>query len=439
MSLFFFETGSSIQSIEYLRDSSSSLTFNEVKVLTFSVSKSNNLGAENGIYWFKINKIDTERAILEMRTSHVRDLELYDSDGQIVYEMGDTRFPSYFLNKQNVSFPLYLKASFPLETYFPLVISDESTFARNDKRSLLAIGFFYGTGLALIMASLIFFFIVRNTKFLFFALTTLAILLCLITKDNIFYLFDVPNTVSIYIELVGHYIVGLAATGFMMFYLNVRSYQNWLKWSMLTLSGLSTLSLFTYIFTEHILFFSLVDVTSILTAVFMWILILMIAKGVKKILLIIVYSANIFFLTDIFVLHFFGLSIIQTSTRTIAIVASINFTIMAALLLQSFNRIQTKGVIMKRKIRNYIKELKELSTYKNVQDAQDTYMESLIYQFKLENIEVKVLSEIAEGHSNAYISSKYDLSPERLQNITTALFNKLGIDSSDDLSNLSIS
>lgn len=90
------------------------------------------------------------------------------------------------------------------------------------------------------------------------------------------------------LELIGHYITGLTSTGFMMFYLQRRPHQRWLKNTMLLLSALSTLFLGIYIITKSIWFFLLVDITSILTVVFIWIRILMITKGSRKIVIIIV-------------------------------------------------------------------------------------------------------------------------------------------------------
>ena len=91
---------------------------------------------------------------------------------------------------------------------------------------------------------------------------------------------------------------------------------------------------------------------------------------------------------------------------------------------------------MKHKIKRYVEELKELNTYRNIQETDDDYLESLIYQFKLENIEVKILDDIAEGLSNEAIASKYDLTTDRLNQLTKSLYTKLGLETSSDLQNL---
>ncbi len=437
LALLCVSAGTPFESIYYLRDTNGSLTIDEVKNATFTSTSSDNLGAENGTYWFKIDDITADREILELKSSHVSYLELYDSNGKELNIMKDTRFPSYFLVKRNLEFPLYLKANFPLEAYFPIHLSDESSFASNEKRSLLSIGFFYGTAIALIVAILVFYFIVRNTQFLFFAFLVFAVLLSILTKDNVLYLFGVSSDISTSLEIFGHYLVGLSATGFMLFYLKVRPHQLWIKYLMLIISGLSTLFLIIYFATQNIISFTGVDITSISTVILMWVLMLMIAKGPRKTILILVYSIDILFLADYFILHIFNLSFINYTPAQVAIAASLNFTLIAILLLASFKDIQRKGVLMKQKLMFQVQELKELSAYKNVQDADDNYMESLIYQYDLENMEVRILNDISKGLSNEMIALKHSLSDDKLQQLTTSLYSKLGLDNGTDLQELS--
>ncbi len=436
LSLISLSSGLPLESISYLRDTSEEMSIDRARTASYEKTFTDNLGVENGVYWFKIDNIPDERVILEMRTSHIKDLSLYDNSGKLVKRMDDARYPSFFLVKNNIELPLYLKADFPLEAHFPIHISTEEEFARNDKLSLLGIGFFYGTSIALIIATLIFFSIARNTQFLFFAVLIIAVLLSQLANDNLLYLFGGSPQNTMFIELIGHYSIGLAAFGFMMFYLKIRKYQLWIKWSMLVFTALSTLGLITYLTTKSVWTFILVDIAAIATITLMFILLLIIAKGTRRAILMVVYSFNILFLTNIFTLQIFGVAPITFAAKTIAGAALINFTLIAVLLLISFKNIQSRGILMKHKIKLYIEELKELSAYKNVQDADDKYMESLIYQFQLENIEVRILNDISKGMSNIMIAKKHNLTEDKLQSITNALYSKLGLESASDLEQL---
>ena len=301
---------------------------------------------------------------------------------------------------------------------------------------MLGIGFFYGTSIALLIATLIFFFIVKNTKFIFFAFIISGILLSVIAQDNILNFLGINIGNTFYLEALGHYSVGLMAMFFMVFYLKLRSNQQWIKWSIFSIVAISTFSLFFFIFTEMLWGLILINSCSILATALLWILILRIAKGPKRYVLFLIYSVNLFFLVNVFVFHLLGITLLERSTFDGAGIALLNFTLIAVLLLLSFYGIQTTGVIMKHKIKRYVEELKELNTYRNIQETDDDYLESLIYQFKLENIEVKILDDIAEGLSNEAIASKYDLTTDRLNQVTKSLYTKLGLETSSDLQNL---
>ncbi len=424
------------ETITYLKDASGTHNITSAKSAVFTDLESENLGLDNGVYWFKINNISQPRAILELQTAHVTDLELFDNNGALITIMNNTRFPSYFISKDLHSFPLYLKGNFPLESYFPITISNEGEYAKNDRVNMLGIGFFYGTSIALLIATLIFFFIVKNTKFLFFAFIIFGILLSVIAQDNILNFLDINLGNPLYMEALGHYSVGIMALFFMIFYLNLRKNQQWIKYAMISIIAVSTVSLIYFVITKMIWGLILVNSCSILATALLWILILRIASGPKRYILLLIYSVNLFFLVNVFVFHLLGITLLERSTFDGAGIALLNFTLIAVLLLLSFYGIQTTGVIMKHKIKRYVEELKELNTYRNIQDTDDDYLESLIYQFKLENIEVKILDDIAKGLSNEAIASKYNLTTDRLNQLTKSLYTKLGLETSGDLQNL---
>jgi len=378
------------KSYTYYNDTTTVLSFEEIKEKDFLTTQKNNLGLNNGIYWFKIQ------------------------------------------------YPLYLRVNFPLEAYFPIEVSSEAEFTSTDKRNLLGIGFFYGTGLALMIATLVYYFITRNSQFLVFTILIGTIILSVSSKDNILHLFGISFNTLMPIESIGHFAIGITATSFMLFFLNLRPYQLWIKWSMITLSTIAFCAMIFYVITNNDYGYIIVDIASITTLGLMWALFIMIAKGKRKVFLTIVYIINLFVIADICILHHFGIEVLKFNAAGVALISIGNFTLIAILLLISFKRMQLKGVKMKYSIESYIKQLKELNNYKNIQDTNDDYLESLIDQFKLENIEVKVLDEISKGLSTDAIEAKYNLSPERLQNVTNSLYSKLGLEATQDLGDLSI-
>ena len=438
ISLFCVITGVSQESISYYKPATDQqINVSELKEETFSKIEDINLGTDNGIYWFKIDAIDLPRSIIELHASHAKEVSLYDANGKQVGPMDATRYPSFFIINKIIEYPLYLKADFPLEAHFPIHILDEASFAKEEKNSLLGIGFFYGTALALLLATIIFLLITNNKQFLFYGILITAVCISIMTRDNILYFFNAKPSIISSIELFGHFLVGLSATGYVFRYLKIKKGKQLIQYAFVTISSISGISLCIYwIFNTHWSFL-LTDFTSIVGVLLLWLLTLHNAKNTKYLpLMITIYTIDIIILADAFLLHGLGVSVLHLSSLQLSIAALVNFTLIAISLIFSFRNIQGKTVIMKHQIKNHLERLSQLDSYKNVQDSNDQYLESLIHQFELENIEIKVLDSISRGLTNERIATKHNLSIEKLKAVTSNLYQKLGIDSDQEATSL---
>lgn len=438
ISLFCVITGVSQESISYYKPATDQQNnVSELKEETFSKIEDINLGTDNGIYWFKIDAIDLPRSIIELHASHAKEVSLYDANGKEIGPMDATRYPSFFIINKIIEYPLYLKANFPLEAHFPIHILDEASFAKEEKNNLLGIGFFYGTALALLLATIIFLLITKNKQFLFYGILITAVCISIMTRDNILYFFNAKPSIISSIELFGHFLVGLCATGYVFRYLKIKKGKQLIQYVFIAISSISGISLCIYwVFNTHWSFL-LTDFTSIVGVLLLWMLTLHNAKNTKYLpLMITVYTIDIIILTDAFFLHGLGVSILNLSSLQLSIVALVNFTLIAISLIFSFRNIQGKTVIMKHQIKKHLERLSQLDSYKNVQDSNDQYLESLIHQFELENIEIKVLDSISRGLTNERIATKHNLSIEKLKAVTSNLYQKLGIDSDQEATSL---
>ncbi|WP_299680529.1 7TM diverse intracellular signaling domain-containing protein [uncultured Dokdonia sp.] len=437
ISVFFVITGVSQESISYYKATTDHQNISELKEIEFSTIEDTNLGTDNGIYWFKIDAIDLPRSILELQTSHVKEASLYDVNGQKIGQMDATRYPSFFIINKIVEYPLYLKADFPLEAHFPIQILDENTFAKKDKKNFLGIGFFYGTALALLLATLIFLLTTQNKQFLFYGILIAAVCISIMTRDNILYFFNAKPSIISSIELLGHFLVGLCATGYVFRYLRIKNNKKLIESIFVIISSISFISLCIYWITNTHWSFLVTDFTTVLSVVLLWSFTLYNSKNTKYLLIMIaIYTLDIIVLTDAFLLHGLGKSFFDFSSLQLSIVSLVNFTLIALALIFSFRRIQGKTVIMKHQIKMHLERLSQLSTYKNVQDSNDQYIESLIHQFELENIEIKVLDGISKGLTNERIATKHNLSVEKLKTVTSNLYQKLGIESDQEATGL---
>lgn len=437
ISFLFTTIGSSQVSISYYQNTGDISLVSDLHDVTFTQVDDINLGVDNGIYWFKIEGIDTPRSIIELQTPHVNQVSLTDNTGKEIYAMKDTRYPSFFVIDKAVTYPLYLKANFPLEANFPIKVLDEQEFATNEKVSLLGIGFFYGTTLALLLATLIFLIITKNKQFLFYGILITAIYITVMTRDNILYFFNAKPRIISNIELFGHFLVGLLATGYVFRYLKIKNHQQLIRYVFVTISSISAISLLIFWLLAPHWSFILTDFTTIATVVLLWCFTIYYTKDINlRIIMSLIYTLDIIVMIDAFLLHDLGLSLLKLSSFQLGLVALINFTLIALSLIFSFRRIQAKTVIMKHQIKMHLERLSQLDNYKNIQDSNDQYIESLIGQFQLENIEVKVLDSISRGLTNERIATKHNLSVEKLKIVTSSLYQKLGIESDQEAASL---
>lgn len=429
-------SGMSEKTYHYLYDEGGTLSFANVKTNTFISTTKNNQGVDNGVYWFKIDTKLGERSILELRNSHANQLELYDSSGAKIPQISGTRFPSFFLINRTLTYPIYLKANFPLEAYFPIYNSSESEYALRERMGFLGTGFFYGTAIALLIATLIFYLIVRKNEFLFFSVLVFTIILTISGKDNILNYLNVIALDSIEVASFGRLGIGLSACAFLLFYLKLKKRQLWIKYTIVSMSIIGTLSWILFIPTHSVYLYSVVDFTTLVSIMLLWLHITRIVKGKLRILFIVVYPFNFLILTHVLLLHTYNLTILDVNLLFISTTAIFNFTVIGALLLVYFYRIQKRDAQQKLEIDTYVQQIKELDAYRKIQDADDSYMESLIYEFELENIEIKVLSEISKGRSNSFIKELLSLTDSRLETITNSIYSKLGIQNSQGISGL---
>ncbi len=422
------------ESISYVRDVDGIYDFESIKEAAFAPITDPNKGLENGVYWFKISQIDHPREMLTIPSNHARILELRDDEGQHIYAMANTRYPSFFLIDRLHNFPLYLKANFTEEAFFPVQSMDESTFTAEEKYDLLGTGIFYGAIISLIFSTLVFYFITQNRVFLFHALLAVVVTYTIVARDNLFYLSHIQFPLEVEIELFSHFLVGFLGFCFAYFYLKLKNNHKVFKMVIVTLIALSAIAMCMYFITENMLYYFISDLFTVSTILMVWILGMLKTKN-RTINWIIgaVYAFNIFLMLEVFVLHssgntLFGLTIFAAKICVILDVFLITFAMMF-----TFKKMQLKESLMKQQIKTYLQRIETLDQYKKVQDTNDSYLETLISEFGLTNIEVKVLQGISKGHSNEHIANYHNMNQEDVILTTKSLYGKLGIEADKEL------
>jgi DNA-binding CsgD family transcriptional regulator len=393
-----------------------------------------NYGLDNGVFWFKISQIDQIIEMLTIPSNHAGSLQLFDSNGQPIPIMANTRYPSFTLNVQKHEFPVYLKANFQQEAYFPIQIVEADKFVSTEKYDLLGTGIYYGALLSLILATFVFFFITKKRVFLFHALLAVVIALTIVAKDNLFYLLNIDFAYFVHLELFSHFLVGFFGLCFVYLCINLNSQKKRFGYILIITTSFSMLTMLAYFATYDMVFFFISDLFTLGSILTVWIIgMFKIKRKIINWLIGTVYVINIFLIIEVFLLHtigntFFGLSVTAAKYCALLDVVLITFA-----MLYTFRKMKHKESLMKKQVRHYFQRLETLDQYKKAQDEDDTYLETLINEFGLANVEVKILQGIAKGHSHDHIASDFNMSEDDVAFAAKSLFHKLGIEADREI------
>ena len=435
--VLFFITGNilaQVNDVLYLYDKEVKMEFSTIQKANFAPILNENHGLNNGIYWFKIPQIESPREMLTISSNHTGSLELKDSNGTSIPLMEDTRYPTFFLIDRIINFPLYLRADFKQEAYFPIEVLKESEFSALEKRDLLGSGVFYGTIVSLIFATLFFFFITKNRIFLFQVLLAVAVTYTIIARDNLWYFFDAEFDQLICLELFSHFLVGLFGICFAFYYLKLKHNAKSQKIILASLVIISAVFMFLYFGTGNMSFYLISDLFTVATICAVWIIGLLRTKNRAINWFIgLIYFFNIYLMLEISVLHTLGISLIDLTTFASKICVLIDVILITFAMMWGFKKLQVQGSLMKQQIKTYLQRIETLDQYKKIQDADDSYLETLISEFDLSNLEVKVLQGISKGHTNEHISSDYHMSRDDVENTTKTIYKKLGIEGDQEI------
>jgi hypothetical protein len=417
------------ETVSFVQDTKELYDINSIQDATFAPIVDCNYGLDNGVFWFKVSQIDHPKEMLTIPSNHTGSLQLYDSNNRSIPTMGNTRYPSFFLIDQIYEFPLFLRADFKQEAYFPIQIIEESKYIANEKYDLLGTGVFYGAILSLIFATLVFFFITKNRVFLFHALLAAVVAYTIISKDNLFYLLNVDFDYLVHLELFSHFLVGLFGFCFAYLYLKLKNKKKKVCLILVTCIGLSALAMVVFFVNQHMVFYFISDIFTVCTILGVWIVGISRTKNKTKHWFIgIIYAFNIFLMLEVFVLHSSGNTIFGLSTLAAKLCVLLDVILITFAMMYIFKKMQFKESLMKLQIKTYLQRIETLDQYKKVQDADDSYLETLINEFGLANVEVKVLQGISQGHTNDHIASNYNMSKDDVTLATKSLYIKLGIE-----------
>ncbi|WGK64459.1 7TM diverse intracellular signaling domain-containing protein [Croceiramulus getboli] len=413
-----------------LRDQQDEFNAITIQEADFEPLLKENRGTVNGTYWFKIDSIPAGDHVIEIRTSHLNTFEIYDAAGDPVATPYKSNYPAYLVRRSSSPPPYYIKAQFDQEAYFPIAVTSEADLAATSHGEMFGFGLFYGTVLFVILINLLFFSIFKDRTFLFYGLLLFVAALCLAFRDNLFYLFDLEGAWTTQLELFIHASISFIGGLFAVNYLKLYNQFPKLRFIVGSLCVISFSLAVLYAMTEQYPYFVASDISTFIAIAVIWITGIYVSKSEwLYFMIILVYALNVYLVLDFFVLHNIGLNILDVSPLALKIGILLDMILLTYSIVYNMQIIRVRNRKLRRELASYHKKVEALSSYAEITDVNDDYLETLIEEYNLTNKEVKVLQYISEGESSSRIAERLQISTKRLMETIESLYEKLGVES----------
>jgi len=393
-----------------------------------------NFGLKNGYYWVKIEQLpNLQDNVISIEGHHISSVTGYTSTKALLPPLKNVRYPSLYINPQ-ASFPLYIKIKVEHEAYFPIHFYSRSGLESQQQRTLFSYGIFYGALLFICVIMIILFIVTGEDNFWTYAILLLSIGIALAFRDNVPYLFGWKDSFYYNLELATHILIGIFGGYFAYSFIDLGNKKAIGKILIFICAGLAMLSMFCYWFFRYFNFYALADALIFLSIVTLWIVSFNIMKKSTQLYWVFgIFAINIYFIFDFLILYNFGYTLLDLSPATIKIGLLVEMLIICFTLLNDWHSSKQKTLVLGIELQKRSEEVKLLSQYKRQDDIKDTYLENLIKNNDLSNIEVKILQMLSAGFTETQIAQKHRISTAVLKTTINSLYVKIGIDKNDEI------
>lgn len=401
----------------------------------FKPLNSFNFGLENGYYWVKIDHLPSLRDdVISIEGHHISSVTGYTDTKALLPHLKQVRYPSLYVNFQ-ASFPLYIKIKVGHEAYFPIRFYSRSSLESQQQFTLFSYGLFYGALLFICIIMVILFIVTGEDNFWTYSILLLSIGFALAFRDNIQYLFGWKDSFYYNLELATHILIGIFGGYFAYSFIDLRNKKAFIgKIVIFVFAGLAILSMFCYWFFGDFIYYALADTFIFLSIVSLWMVSFDIMKKSTPLYWVFgIFAINIYFIFEFLILYNFGYTLLNLSQAAIKIGLLVEMLILCFALLNDWHRSKQKTLAMLIELQKRSEEVQLLSQYKREDDIKDTYLENLIQNHDLSNIEVKILQMLAVSFTEAQIAHKQRISAATLKATIQSLYAKIGIDQDDEM------
>ncbi|MGB3775302.1 MAG: LuxR C-terminal-related transcriptional regulator, partial [Leeuwenhoekiella sp.] len=252
-------------------------------------------------------------------------------------------------------------------------------------------------------------------------------------RDNIPYLFGWSDPFYYRLELASHILIGVFGGYFAFSFVDLRNKKAPVgKIFIFAFAILSVLSMFCYWLFNEFIYYAIADLLIFLSIVSLWIVSYSVTiKSTQLYWVFGIFAINIYFIFEFLVIYNFGYTILNLSPAAIKIGLLIEMLILSFALLTDWYRTKQQTLALRMELKKRGEEIMLLSQYKREDDTNDAYLENLIENHHLNNMEVKILQMLSNGLSEEQIAQKQHVSTATLKEKIKLLYAKIGIEDKD--------
>jgi len=406
--------------VYYFKDISSKATIETVKDKEFRLLTEQILDPYTQYtYWFKIPAHQTtSEYIFRILYERITEAEVYQNTSKI-NKLHNQRFLSYQFSRKN---DVYIKVSPKLHAYIPVELNEEKNSIAKEKNHLLFNSFYYGFAFLVIMGNLFYFFIFKDSAFLYYSLFLASMSFGVFIMDGMLNYFNIPQGLNDLMMILNYVFLAFFSSKFANNYLFLDNYYPKLKafsysiGAIIIVLGVLYLSFktFYYLLFLNILVFALLLIY--------WISALLLFKNnIYTKILVFAYVIILFSGIDFFIFKFFGISIIEINATNIKIGAYLEMIILSVAVLYRMKTLKDENELMTKEIVEYAKKVSALS-------ANDTKKTTDVLH-KLSVREREIFDIIVSGKSNKEIASLLNISINTVKFHVKNIYEKLNIKS----------
>ncbi|WP_286416405.1 7TM diverse intracellular signaling domain-containing protein [Myroides odoratimimus] len=354
-----------------------------------------------------------------------------DSSGKFL----ETRFAQHYIITDNPVY--YLNLHQNQEDHLKILILERGQFGAQEAKQLLFLGLYYGIAFLSIIFNILFYFIFKDKRFLFYSLLQIAIFISLFFEDGMFYYISNTQWEMKYLLAWNMPLTSMLACLFTIHFLDIKPIYQHYKIVFVTLFIVSFLTSLIYTLYPTYILFSIIIVISFIVPLFCLILAAtQFRKNIYARFLLLTFSAIVLFgigytvqiNTGIDQFSYFSINVFRFISA--AEIITITFAI-----IYKVRDLQNQNNEYRLEIENYLQILdqknSELLNSENVEHKirHTSTLDSLREKYNLTSREIEVLECLWQGLSNNQISEKLFISLSTTKYHVSNLYTKLEIKS----------